>query len=599
MGPPTKGPTRVTRPLVIGDCAAWLHEAPGDIGVVLCSAWGFEELCMRRAWRMLADEAASAGYPTLRFDYPGTGDSLGDTEASAALSAFVDAAVAAADALREHAGVRRVVFAGQGLGAVVATLASHSAHACGVALLAPPARGREHLRELCIWGSTVAEALRIALPHGFGEVAGFRLPEPLRAAIATFNLLEIHRPPAGQVLVAARPRRAGESRVAARLRDLGAEVTEILYDGYDTALGNPTAARPPVALIGALVDWLKQSFPVQTYLRAVGAAPRPAVLQTQEFRERLVQIGPDQLCGVFCEPSGVRRGSTVLMLSAGGDPHIGWARSSVELARGLARSGVASLRLDARDVGDSPGSAQAEPVKLYHQGPVKDARHALDWLEGQGLGPVVATGRCSGAFTAFNAALHDPRIAEVVLVNQRRFIWHGEGAIEAAVDQVGHYKRQVRNPAKLLIRWIRGDLDLEAALARLWPAAMAVLVGVLQGHRDGLSRDIRSALRELTRRGVMLNLLYARGGEASADLKAQFGASLGGLKPYRSHVRLHWLDGSDHSLTPPHARAALLDLVRGRALGRESLRPEGAEDSAARSEDLAPRPEFIEGAVAT
>jgi pimeloyl-ACP methyl ester carboxylesterase len=598
MGPATEGPTRITRPLAVGDCAAWLHEAPGDIGLVLCSAWGFEEICMRRAWRMLADQAANAGYPTLRFDYPGTGDSLGEVDNPAGLSAFVDAAVAAADALREQAGVRRVVFAGQGLGAVVAAIAANGAHASGVALLAPPARGREHLRELCIWGAMVAEAMHIVLPHGFGEVAGFELPEPLRASISTINLVDLHRAPAAQALIAIRPRRGGEVRVASRLRDLGAEVTEIAYEGYDAALGNPTAARPPVALIGELVGWLRRTFPTQSYLRAVGPAPRPAVLRAAEFRERLVRIGREGLCGVLCEPSAPRRGSTVLMLSAGGDPHTGWARSNVEQARALARSGVASLRLDAFDVGDSPGPICDRPVKLYHQRPVQDARQAIEWLAAQGLGPVLVTGRCSGAFTAFNAALLDRRVAEVVLVNQRRFIWHGEGELEAAVDKVGHYKRQVRNPARLLVRWIRGELDLEAALARLGPAAMAVLVGALRGHRGGLNREIHDAFRDLSRRGVTLNLLYSRGGDAGADLKALFGPTLRGLRPY-PNIRLNWLDGADHSLTPRQAREALVELLRDRALGRAPSGPEGAQYNAPRSPDLAPRPGFVEGAVAT
>ena len=67
-------------PVVFDGCFGWLHPAAGNRGVVLCAPHGYEELCVHRQWASLAERLAAAGLPTLRFDYRGTGNSVGDDE---------------------------------------------------------------------------------------------------------------------------------------------------------------------------------------------------------------------------------------------------------------------------------------------------------------------------------------------------------------------------------------------------------------------------------------------------------------------------------------------------------------------------------------
>jgi hypothetical protein len=49
---------------------------PADVAVLFLSPWGFEEMCTRKLWRLLAERIAAHGVASLRFDYPGTGDAL-------------------------------------------------------------------------------------------------------------------------------------------------------------------------------------------------------------------------------------------------------------------------------------------------------------------------------------------------------------------------------------------------------------------------------------------------------------------------------------------------------------------------------------------
>src|SRR4029077_6329596 len=58
----------------------WYHAplgAPRDMAVVLCPSLGHESVCTHRAYRPLAEQLATLGFPVLRFDYHGTGDSAG------------------------------------------------------------------------------------------------------------------------------------------------------------------------------------------------------------------------------------------------------------------------------------------------------------------------------------------------------------------------------------------------------------------------------------------------------------------------------------------------------------------------------------------
>jgi hypothetical protein len=585
--------TDQAQPVVFDGCAGWLHPAAGRTAVLLVSPWGFEALCLRRAWRMLADALAARGYPTLRFDYPGTGDALGDARDIASLDALQSAVRSAAEVLRGRARPRRLVILGQGLGASLAALMAEELDAAALGLMAPVVRGRDYLRELSVWGVTVAETMALETETGLaGAVAGFELPEGVRSELAGFDLTALASP-APSVLIAGRGR-AAEAKLAERYRGLGAAVTQVPYAGYEAAVTNPTAGRPPKEAIEAMVGWLAAAVPPEPAARRASAG-EPAVLETPDFLETAVRFGLDNhLVGVLCEPKVPRRGATVLLLGAGGDAHTGWARGAVEAARELARDGVASFRMDATDVGDASGPLSGAPVRLYDERHIDDMMAGFDWLIGRGFGPVLPVGRCSGAFAAFNAAARDERIADLILVNQLRYIWERDGDYERASEKVNHYRKQAKNPAKLVGRWLRGEIDLEVALAKLGPAALALLQATLQGKAHARKTQIRETFGGLQKRGVRINLMISRDREAHEVFRQFFGDEGKRLKRY-GDLRLTFLEGADHAMTPRFARMALLELIREAALS--SPMPEtsavAAEDPAAERQDFALGPAVL------
>ena len=97
--------------ITFGDCFGWLHDGSAssgsDIGVVLCTGLGRDSATAHRSFRLLADRLCADGYPTVRFDYPGTGDSC-EMATADSWAAWENGVNLAADTLRIDENVRGV-----------------------------------------------------------------------------------------------------------------------------------------------------------------------------------------------------------------------------------------------------------------------------------------------------------------------------------------------------------------------------------------------------------------------------------------------------------------------------------------------------------
>lgn len=96
--------------------------------VILCNAFGQEAIRAHRFQRLLAERLTRAGHAVLRFDYYGTGDSMGD-DADVNLDGWSQDLLAAHRELQRRSGATRIVWAGMRLGATAALQAAHNAPA--------------------------------------------------------------------------------------------------------------------------------------------------------------------------------------------------------------------------------------------------------------------------------------------------------------------------------------------------------------------------------------------------------------------------------------------------------------------------------------
>ena len=156
---------------------------PGARAVVLCYPWGQEYLRAHRSMRRLANMLAAVGCHVLRFDYFGTGDSMG-TAHEVSRRGWEQDIETAIEELQDTSGATQVSLVGLRLGA---TLAAHVAvrkkklvHT--LVLWDPVVSGLEYLEEL-LGGDTQA------MGSGGGDVQGFPMTDSFAAEIRELDVV--------------------------------------------------------------------------------------------------------------------------------------------------------------------------------------------------------------------------------------------------------------------------------------------------------------------------------------------------------------------------------------------------------------------------
>jgi dienelactone hydrolase len=134
------------------------------------------------------------------------------------------------------------------------------------------------------------------------------------------------------------------------------------------------------------------------------------------MKERAYAFGEGGgLYGILTEPDAPSDRPFVILLNAGLVHRVGPFRISVDLARRLAALGFSTLRMDLSGLGDStprPG----EPD--LHRRVIADLKDAMDFLaERRGARRFVVGGICSGAINAHRAAVADPRVTGLIMLD--------------------------------------------------------------------------------------------------------------------------------------------------------------------------------------
>ncbi len=174
-------------------------------GIVLCQPHGHEYVRAHRSLRNLAVRLSGAGVHVLRFDYFGTGDSAGDSDAGTFAQWQQDVG-SAIDELKDMGNLSRVSLVGVRLGATLAALAASSRKDVDALVLWDPiVRGAAYVKEQLDLQSQWLDTRRwvkvpAAYPDG-REIIGFPLTPELEAELNAVDLLGVTRWPAKRTLV--------------------------------------------------------------------------------------------------------------------------------------------------------------------------------------------------------------------------------------------------------------------------------------------------------------------------------------------------------------------------------------------------------------
>lgn len=234
-------------------------------GVVICYPMGQEYIRSHRACQHLASAVARAGYPALRFDYYGTGDSAGEPDA-VDLERWQGDLALAVEELRARSGVGPVILAGMRLGGSLAlTSAPRVDDLAGLVLWEPVVSGLAYLAELA---ARHDEALLrfFAQPQDYRpvphptELLGFPIGEPLRASLGRLDLLAAKAPRARPTLLVESHGVPEQLALAERLRP-AAKFTHEHVPNFTVWTDDVDKGLVPSQVIAAIVAWLERVFP--------------------------------------------------------------------------------------------------------------------------------------------------------------------------------------------------------------------------------------------------------------------------------------------------------------------------------------------------
>jgi pimeloyl-ACP methyl ester carboxylesterase len=575
------------KPIAFGGRFGWLHPGQGTHGVVICSPFGHEEPWCHKGIRYLAEELSAYGIPTLRFDYLATGDSAGVDGNAHHFDAFVSDIVAAVERLKET-GVMRVTLCGLRLGATMAALASRRCEVDSLVLLAPVTRGRAYLRELAalrkVWLDNLAEPLRSAQRdkpfNVLGQIYSDKLCSELDALDLSKSMDEHASIPARVLVLDARSR--ASAALCSTLRGRGAEVETAVMEGYFEYVDETKSSVVPACALERVAQWIADGTPDTRVRSQANKGARPsvslddeAIIETPEARERPVIFGANGLFGILCEPRGrLAFGPVMLITNTAGSVHHGDSRLSVRIAREMARRGIASMRIDARGIGDSPPRTAQGPLDLvpsiHANTTIEDVGTAAAWLKRKGYHTVISFGICSGAYSALRASLVEPALTAVIAVNIARFhIPEGMSMADLEELQRNSMKRvgpAIFKPSKwwLVLSGKRSFRPIAQAVASNLIARLRSHRLDLPGNRDAVPEvdaltDPHGVVHALERKGVRTLFIYGSGDEGMEQLNAHFGKRGKKLSRF-SNVKAVVFDELDHALFDPRASAKVVAL---------------------------------------
>jgi alpha/beta superfamily hydrolase len=559
--------------VMFGPCFGMYHEAAGDTGIVLLAPFGVEALACHKSMRLLAEDCASRGFPTLRFDYPGTGDSLGDEATLDAIDSRRKSALAAIDWLKETSGVRNVILVGLRLGASIAAFVGQEAGVQRVVLMAPIVSGKRYVREMrslfrIAKGKDVSTSSfggsNNAPPAGAAllEFDGFRLSQMSLDALNRMDLKNLP-PPAMDIMILAPAGQLAAEELGRQWHAAGARVNVQDFLGFNSLLTDPSSADPPRTDLTQVADWIGMATP------AGGGGQRPAAasLEGDAFIETAAQFGADnQVFGILCRAKQMLAGAPVLiLLNTGANSHVGWGRQTVEIARRLASFGISTLRIDSSGIGETP-DLQGRPSRVFY---VTDARAdvtaAVDWLETQGFHNPALSGICSGAYLAFQTAAVEPRLSAVAMINLQKFVWD-ENSRLIVYSSVNTYLSMLRQPA-VWVRLLKGDVDTRGILRTIGERILRVVrtrflrtfnAGAEAGDKD--HSFILDTFHDFSRRGLRVLMAYSLGDGGIDEMKMHLGRN--GARISYPGFKFAQVDALDHNFTTAEDRALLVPLLR-------------------------------------
>jgi len=235
-----------------------------DRGVLLCYPMGDEYIRSHRSYLQLATRLSDAGFPVLRFDFYGCGDSGGSSE-EGDISQWLTDISTAIDEIRDRSGSFKVCLVGFRLGGTLSVMAGADlGNIDSMVVWEPVVDGKAYIGELVTQHQKELKGL-IENPRPNGrserptELLGFPLTDAMFTDIHNVDLYSVRNKPANRLLVIASEKEAGDGRLREHLNNLGADA-EYQHVPDPKIWLHRQRSLVPNEILQSVVSWISEDY---------------------------------------------------------------------------------------------------------------------------------------------------------------------------------------------------------------------------------------------------------------------------------------------------------------------------------------------------
>jgi len=232
-------------------------------GVVLCYPMGHEYMQFHRAYRQLALDLSRSGFPVLRFDFFGCGDSAGQCADGRINQWLADISTAVVE-IKRRSDVVKVCLAGLRLGGTLATIVgTERGDISGMVLWDPIVTGRAYVEKLTRLHKKMLSFAHVKQKYDkkkekVVEILGFAYAESLLADIKKIDLLCLDRKPAENTLIIQSNEEIDQRQLRDNLENMHARIDCLHYPTPQlwTWIEDFGKVVVPYKILQSVVSWM-------------------------------------------------------------------------------------------------------------------------------------------------------------------------------------------------------------------------------------------------------------------------------------------------------------------------------------------------------
>ena len=551
------------------DTIFFWHNLPADINnrntaVIIIGPIGPEYMHCFRSIKYLCDELALAGYHSIRYDPIGMGNSSGDLLDDNIWHQWITTPQKLSDYVKESYGITNIILVGLRSGCLVLSEVQKNMPLHSAVFWYPYTHGSAYIRDIQLLDSMLYQDNNLTNNTTLNG-GGYPLSDTLQNDIKNINLLSEKYSPFNHALIINSDESKRALKLHKQMETTVKHVSSVCLTGLDAMTKQVAISKIPVSNIQCIVDWLKETTPLQT-----GTLEKPEIIHSQNypdscFKETIIQLHEKRnIFAIITTPPKNDLGKIVIIANTGAAHHVGPNRFHVSMARKLACIGISTLRIDLSNLGDSSNDYEQDSHHPYPANAAEDIHQCIDYVTSSlGYQEVILCGLCSGAHNIFHAALEFKKdaISKLVIINPLTFYWKPGQSIfgpeenQTEIDEA-YYQKQLFNYKK----W----LNLLTNPVKIYNIATFSSAYLLKKIKRLFSTNKNSQLAKdlifLAENKIAVILIYSKGDPGHKILISQASAVLKSHEKKGLYTSIQ-IDNADHTFSSISSRHELLETV--------------------------------------